>query len=772
MFNNMQSLLDVQKSFYKNCNGPPMFPHGDDPKAIQPPRPKRRPWRTVAPPPTVALPRDDLPASDLPQGFPPELAFRALAAYSLLRTLSIQLRLSPFTPNVFLRALQLPVPNRLLGRIHVALLRLLFKQLQMGYHFGGGNAKTDRNYGAVKKRKVDGIKWPLRAGDNLELLDAYTWPVFYDDYCHLTADVLWESIHGTKTFMSLDKLDTTSVNPQAQFLYLNDEPSVSSNDDKDEAIDVARSKRDVPTRSSPQTIIIEDGESALNRRAEESDDDEFVVAQEEDDDDYDIAEKRKRKRQKTSSQQSTPTPSTFQSNNAHSATSVTQPQPGLELQMSFCYESQKSMQDFNVHHLETVVAEPCFSDEPNGQLDVLSLTGSYMVKRDFSECGTRNLQSDSINVTLANAVDNAPISSLNFLESFIRGHPSEDEASCVPDKSKFEADAYRLGYADGANRDHWCHFNAVQTMRKGVPYHRLPLEEKLTALEYLLDEVACLESVAVEFEMRHRATDRFPVPYGSAPSIIELDNLVNADECAVCDIEGDLLCCDGCVLAFHRECIDLTKHQPLPEGKWLCPECMLVDPAKFGPLQHGRKCALDWFSEDDLRHASFLDFSSTEADRVVVLAEPRLERILPYPHKESKSKDGPQFLCVHGFVFQRPGLESSKPDVPLQSIELKELMNAWGSGTCGWWPLSHIPMKISPYFERLETFDPAFYISKYRNAPPFWHKRKVYEPHAVDFETLCAPPVTQTLSNLLSDRMHQGGMLARSLLSDASIFDP
>jgi len=63
---------------------------------------------------------------ELPGDFPPELSFRSLAAYSLLRTLSIQLRLSPFTPNSFLRALYLPVPTRLSGEIHVALLRTLF----------------------------------------------------------------------------------------------------------------------------------------------------------------------------------------------------------------------------------------------------------------------------------------------------------------------------------------------------------------------------------------------------------------------------------------------------------------------------------------------------------------------------------------------------------------------------------------------------------------------------------------------------------------------
>ena len=123
--------------------------------------------------------------------FSPVLAFRALAAYSLLRTLSLELRLSPFTPNVFLRALNLPYPSRLLGQVHVALLRVLLPSLNMGYthRLRGGYA------GVIKRRKVDGFRLELRAGDNLTYLDSFTWPLFYDDYVHLTADILHSYIN-------------------------------------------------------------------------------------------------------------------------------------------------------------------------------------------------------------------------------------------------------------------------------------------------------------------------------------------------------------------------------------------------------------------------------------------------------------------------------------------------------------------------------------------------------------------------------------------------
>jgi len=143
-----------------------MLPHGgEDPAVVPPsnnarPRKKRKKHDIISSKPSspfpirpVLLQKEEnmvLPASDLPQGFPPELAFRALAAYATIRTLSLELRVSPFTPNVFLRALYLPYPNRLLGRIHTAILRILLCNLQMGYHWNDSKPAVD----VVKKRKL------------------------------------------------------------------------------------------------------------------------------------------------------------------------------------------------------------------------------------------------------------------------------------------------------------------------------------------------------------------------------------------------------------------------------------------------------------------------------------------------------------------------------------------------------------------------------------------------------------------------------------------
>jgi hypothetical protein len=60
----------------------------------------------------------------------------------------------------------------------------------------------------------------------------------------------------------------------------------------------------------------------------------------------------------------------------------------------------------------------------------------------------------------------------------------------------------------------------------------------------------------------------------------------NLDECALCGMEGNLLCCDGCPAAYHARCVGLGRAQ-LPEGAWYCPECRVTgvnrrDPALLG----------------------------------------------------------------------------------------------------------------------------------------------------------------------------------------------
>ncbi|XP_010538629.1 PREDICTED: protein CHROMATIN REMODELING 4 [Tarenaya hassleriana] len=43
-------------------------------------------------------------------------------------------------------------------------------------------------------------------------------------------------------------------------------------------------------------------------------------------------------------------------------------------------------------------------------------------------------------------------------------------------------------------------------------------------------------------------------------------------ECVICDLGGDLLCCDSCPRTYHIDCLK-PPLKKIPNGKWICPEC-------------------------------------------------------------------------------------------------------------------------------------------------------------------------------------------------------
>ena len=48
----------------------------------------------------------------------------------------------------------------------------------------------------------------------------------------------------------------------------------------------------------------------------------------------------------------------------------------------------------------------------------------------------------------------------------------------------------------------------------------------------------------------------------------------NLDNCVLCGLGGNLICCDGCPAAVHLRCIGETA-KSLPDGEWLCAECRM-----------------------------------------------------------------------------------------------------------------------------------------------------------------------------------------------------
>ncbi|KAJ6810049.1 uncharacterized protein M6B38_157510 [Iris pallida] len=50
----------------------------------------------------------------------------------------------------------------------------------------------------------------------------------------------------------------------------------------------------------------------------------------------------------------------------------------------------------------------------------------------------------------------------------------------------------------------------------------------------------------------------------------DLSDSENDDLCGMCADGGELVCCDLCPRAFHKDCVGLSS---IPEGKWYCPFC-------------------------------------------------------------------------------------------------------------------------------------------------------------------------------------------------------
>ena len=47
------------------------------------------------------------------------------------------------------------------------------------------------------------------------------------------------------------------------------------------------------------------------------------------------------------------------------------------------------------------------------------------------------------------------------------------------------------------------------------------------------------------------------------------------DDCYICDIGGDLVCCDYCSKAFHLDC-HIPPLKRVPQGEFMCCECKAI----------------------------------------------------------------------------------------------------------------------------------------------------------------------------------------------------
>uniref|UniRef100_A0A0D9X2I4 PHD-type domain-containing protein n=1 Tax=Leersia perrieri TaxID=77586 RepID=A0A0D9X2I4_9ORYZ len=125
-------------------------------------------------------------------------------------------------------------------------------------------------------------------------------------------------------------------------------------------------------------------------------------------------------------------------------------------------------------------------------------------------------------------------------------------------------------------------------------YYIQPAVVKLELLRALCDDVLDIEAIRSEVSLRMSELDgnaelcrstgkrrkrRTSVVKGIVDTSLTPEESSdtedrNSDECYLCGMDGNLLCCDGCPAAFHSKCVGVVEDQ-LPEGDWFCPECLI-----------------------------------------------------------------------------------------------------------------------------------------------------------------------------------------------------
>jgi hypothetical protein len=374
----------------------------------------------------------------------------------------------------------------------------------------------------------------------------------------------------------------------------------------------------------------------------------------------------------------------------------------------------------------------------------------------------------------------------------------------------------------------WLHFKPLKALRSGLPYHRLPPEDKVCILEFLIDELLTVDAISAEFTKRHNQAYNHESPYGILPKEDDYQNLENNDECVVCGQEGDLLCCDGCISSYHSCCLGMKVGQDLPEGKWLCPECSVIDPCNYGSLHGGRKGSLDWFELDDIVNTSYiqrtdrpvnpmitplssLNLSSNTENSPGLFMKKNLVKEMDIignssdappgdtagtAYSLSKSVGNKEFIVVHGFVFCREPtesnakldiLKSSKPFLTLTTAELELFMSRMDDRVLQTWPFSQIPTtkatfsfkfpSLKDYFARNESINPFIYDNKYNRAPvsvmtKIGAVQNMTKLMYLTYESECNKPNTSKISEVLTENFTFDAKISSCLNTQTTLFDP
>ncbi|XP_019157814.1 PREDICTED: DDT domain-containing protein PTM-like isoform X2 [Ipomoea nil] len=208
------------------------------------------------------------------------------------------------------------------------------------------------------------------------------------------------------------------------------------------------------------------------------------------------------------------------------------------------------------------------------------------------KCSTPTLLFDSIHVSLLQMLR-------KHLES-LSSEGSESASNCLRSLNWDLLDLitwpifmveYMLMHSSGLRPG----FDICQLKLFECDYYKQPTSVKIEMLRCLCDDVMEIEAITSELnrrtavietnndfdqnmkldilKKRRAATD---VVAGSCLTEELVDETAdwNSDECCLCKMDGNLICCDGCPAAFHSKCVGIASSL-LPEGDWFCPECII-----------------------------------------------------------------------------------------------------------------------------------------------------------------------------------------------------
>lgn len=129
----------------------------------------------------------------------------------------------------------------------------------------------------------------------------------------------------------------------------------------------------------------------------------------------------------------------------------------------------------------------------------------------------------------------------------------------------------------------------------GGNYYKQPVHLKIEILQCLCDDMMEVDAIRLELNRRslvieadmsfdqsmyfdickkRRTIMDMSGSFSMSEEIVDVTNDWNSDECCLCKMDGNLICCDGCPAAFHSRCVGVASDH-LPEGDWYCPECTI-----------------------------------------------------------------------------------------------------------------------------------------------------------------------------------------------------